>query len=85
MAPFFLASERPMAIACFLDLTFGPFLPDVSFPVFILCSASFTVSCDFLLYLGIDSNKLTDHFFDVFGELGRNIFSFALADMFTEG
>src|SRR5215475_14233394 len=42
-APFFLASERPIAIACFLLLTLFPAFPDFSFPRFRSCIASRTV------------------------------------------
>src|SRR5215831_9052755 len=42
-APFFLASESPIAIACFLLLTLFPAFPDFNFPRFRLCSASRTV------------------------------------------
>jgi hypothetical protein len=36
LAPFFLASESPMAIACFRLVTFLPLLPDFSVPFFFL-------------------------------------------------
>ena len=35
-APFFLASDRPMAIACFRLFTVRPLLPDLSVPFFLL-------------------------------------------------
>lgn len=43
-APFFRASERPMAIACFRLLTLPPFplFPALSVPVFFRCIALFT-------------------------------------------
>lgn len=44
LAPFFRASERPMAMACFRLLTLPPFplFPDLSVPVFFRCIALFT-------------------------------------------
>jgi hypothetical protein len=36
LAPFFLASDRPMAIACFRLFTVRPLLPDLSVPFFLL-------------------------------------------------
>jgi hypothetical protein len=41
-APFFLASERPMATACFGFLTFFPLPPLLSVPSFIFFIARFT-------------------------------------------
>src|SRR3990167_5844261 len=46
LAPFFLASERPMAMACLRLFTFFPLRPLFSSPRFILCIASFTCSWD---------------------------------------
>src|ERR1700719_3303568 len=45
LAPFFRASESPIAIACFLLVTRPPFppLPDLSVPRFLRCIALFTV------------------------------------------
>jgi hypothetical protein len=52
-APFFLASERPMAIACFLLVTFLPDRPDVNDPFFFLRIALATVFCAFFEYFAI--------------------------------
>lgn len=41
-APFFLASDRPMAMACFRLVTFLPLLPLLSVPDFFLRMALFT-------------------------------------------
>jgi len=38
-APFFLASERPIAMACLRLVTFFPDLPDFNFPRFFSCIA----------------------------------------------
>jgi hypothetical protein len=42
LAPFFLASDNPMAIACFRDFTFLPLLPLFNSPLFISCIARLT-------------------------------------------
>jgi hypothetical protein len=51
-APFALASERPIAIACFLLLTFAP-LPLRSVPDFFRFIALLTVLCAFFEYFAI--------------------------------
>lgn len=53
LAPFFLASKRPIAIACFLLFTFLPLLPLLSLPLLYLCIASLTVFWAFLPYFAI--------------------------------
>jgi len=53
LAPFFLASDNPIAIACFLLVTFRP-LPDLSVPLFLLRIARFTEFCAFFEYFAID-------------------------------
>jgi len=56
LAPFFLAFERPIAIACFLLFTvFRPF-PLWSFPLFFLCIARFTSLCAFFPYFAMMSS-----------------------------
>ena len=52
-APDSLASDKPMAMACFGLVTFLPLRPDLSLPVFISCIARSTLSCDFLEYFAI--------------------------------
>ena len=52
LAPFFLASDKPMAIACFRLVTFLP-LPDRRVPFFFLFIALFTMSVDFFEYFAI--------------------------------
>ncbi len=42
LAPFFRASERPIATACFRLVTFFPLRPLLSFPLFISCISFFT-------------------------------------------
>lgn len=54
LAPSFLASERPMAIACFLLVTFFPLLPLFSVPSFFSCIALSTLSPAFLEYFAIE-------------------------------
>lgn len=51
-APFFLASDKPMAIACLRLVTFLP-LPDRRVPFFLRFIALFTVSCAFFEYFAI--------------------------------
>src|ERR1700735_5267 len=55
-APFLRASERPMAIACFREVTFPPFppLPDRSVPRFSRCIALFTLSAAAFPYFLLD-------------------------------
>ncbi|WP_158085157.1 hypothetical protein [Niastella vici] len=53
LAPFFLASDKPMAIACLRLFTFLPLLPLVKVPFFLRCMALFTDFCDFFEYLAI--------------------------------
>src|SRR3989344_7779800 len=55
LAPFFLASERPIATACLRLLTFFPLRPLFSLPRFILCIASSTCFRDRSTYLAIGS------------------------------
>ena len=43
LAPLLRASDRPIAIACFLLLTFFPERPDLSVPCFCLCIARLTL------------------------------------------
>lgn len=52
-APDFLASESPIAIACFLLVTFFPLLPLLSFPSFISCITFSTLFPAFFEYLGM--------------------------------
>ena len=52
-APALRASDKPMAIACFLLVTFLPDLPLFSFPRLRSCIAFSTLSCAFLPYLAI--------------------------------
>jgi hypothetical protein len=52
-APFFLASDNPIAIACFRLVTFFPLLPLFSVPVFRSCIARFTFFCAPLEYFAI--------------------------------
>ena len=59
LAPFLRASESPMATACFRLVTFLPDLPLFNVPFFCLCTAFFTSSPDFLLYLAILTPFLT--------------------------
>jgi hypothetical protein len=42
LAPFFLASERPIAMACLRLVTFFPLRPLLSLPRFISCISVFT-------------------------------------------
>jgi hypothetical protein len=53
LAPSFLASERPIAIACFLLVTFLPLLPLLSVPSFFSCMARSTLLPASFEYLGI--------------------------------
>ena len=53
LAPDFLASDRPMAIACFLLFTFLPLRPLFSFPDFISCIARFTLLWLFFEYFAM--------------------------------
>jgi hypothetical protein len=53
LAPFFLASDKPIAIACLRLLTFLPLLPLRKVPFFFLCIALSTVLRDFFEYLAI--------------------------------
>lgn len=52
-APFFRASDKPIAIACFRLVTFFPDRPDVNDPFFFLRIALATVLCAFLEYFAI--------------------------------
>jgi hypothetical protein len=52
LAPFFRASDNPMAIACFRLVTFFPD-PLFSVPFFLRFIALFTVLCAFLPYFAI--------------------------------
>jgi len=51
--PALRASDKPMAIACFLLVTFLPDLPLFSVPRLRSCIAFSTLSCAFLPYLAI--------------------------------
>jgi hypothetical protein len=53
LAPSLLASERPIAIACFLLVTFLPLLPLLSVPSFFSCMARSTLLPASFEYLGI--------------------------------
>ena len=55
LAPFFRASESPMAIACFRLLTVPPLppLPDFSVPLFFRCMALLTLLPAAFPYLAI--------------------------------
>jgi hypothetical protein len=53
LAPSFLASDKPIAIACFREVTFLPLLPDYSFPSCISCITFSTLSPACLLYFAI--------------------------------
>jgi hypothetical protein len=55
-APFRLASERPIAIACFLLAGRFPLLPLFKLPCFSLCIARPTDFCAAFPYRGIDSS-----------------------------
>jgi len=52
LAPSFLASDSPIAMACLGSVTFFP-LPLLSVPFFRSCIALSTLSCAFLLYFAI--------------------------------
>ena len=52
-APFFRASDKPIAIACFLLFTVLPDLPDLSLPRFFSCMALSTFFCATFEYLAI--------------------------------
>jgi len=52
-APASRASDKPIAIACFLLVTFLPDLPLLSVPCLRSCIAFSTLSCAFLPYLAI--------------------------------
>lgn len=52
LAPAFRASESPIAIACFLLVTFFP-VPLLSLPCFSSCMVFSTLSCDFFEYFAI--------------------------------
>ena len=58
-APFALAIESPMAMACFLLLTDLPFFPLFKLPSFSLCIARLTDRCALLPYLAIRYSFLT--------------------------
>src|SRR5947209_14230849 len=58
LAPFFLALDSPMAIACFGFFTFLPALPLLSLPCLYSCMAFLTSFCDFFPYLAIDYTPL---------------------------
>jgi hypothetical protein len=53
LPPAFRASDNPIAIACFLLVTFFPERPLLSVPFFRSCIAFSTFSCAFLPYLAI--------------------------------
>ena len=53
LAPSFLASESPIAIACLRLVTFFPLRPLFSCPCFFSCIAFSTLFCDFLEYFAI--------------------------------
>src|SRR5215831_8283395 len=53
LPPSFRASDKPIAIACFLLVTFFPDLPLLSVPSFRSCIAFLTFCCDFFPYLGM--------------------------------
>jgi len=52
-APDFLASDKPIAIACFLLFTFLPLRPLFRVPAFLSCIARFTLLWLFFEYLAI--------------------------------
>jgi hypothetical protein len=52
-APFFLASDKPIAIACFGSVTFRPERPEVNDPFLRLRIALATVLCAFFEYFAI--------------------------------
>ena len=58
-APLRLASESPMAMACFLLLTRLPLFPLSKVPAFSLCIARLTDRCAFLPYLAITYSFLS--------------------------
>src|SRR5688572_9202094 len=60
LAPFLRASESPMAIACFLLVTFLPDLPLFKVPFFRLCIAFSTFSDALLPYFAIMHLSLAD-------------------------
>src|SRR5687767_12176731 len=51
--PAFLASDRPMAIACLRLVTFLPLRPDFNVPCFLSCIAFSTLSWAFFPYLAM--------------------------------
>ena len=53
LAPFSLASDNPMAMACLRLITFLPLLPLRKVPFFLRRMALSTVFCDFIEYLAI--------------------------------
>jgi hypothetical protein len=53
LPPALRASDNPIAIACFLLVTFFPDLPLFRVPSLRSCIAFLTLSCDFLPYLAI--------------------------------
>ena len=53
LAPDFLASDNPIAIACFRLFTFLPDRPERSFPRYRSCIARSTFFCAFFPYLAI--------------------------------
>lgn len=55
-APFFRASERPMAMACLREVTFLPLRPLRRVPSLRSCMASFTFSPAFFEYFAIVGN-----------------------------
>src|SRR5437868_14308362 len=65
LAPFFRASERPIAIACFLFFTRPPLpaFPDLRVPRFRRLIALLTVFCAVLPYLAIVSPLCSSMFF----------------------
>jgi len=62
-APFFRASDKPIAIACFLLFTRPPFppLPDRSVPVFFRCKALLTDFFEALPYFAISPPFIHKH------------------------
>jgi hypothetical protein len=61
LAPFFLASDNPIAMACFLLFTLPPFppFPDRKVPLFLRCIALFTDLPAAFPYLAMDTSSFS--------------------------
>ena len=56
LAPSLRASDKPIAIACFREVTFFPLRPLLSFPLFISCIVSSTFSPALFEYFAIKNS-----------------------------